>query len=363
MSYERTKERAKKIAAAVDDLFNRHSFSYSFQHSGGELFRLLVHHGTHEQDGLSIWNTFSPFEDQEAFTAGLHKMWDNYETIPYDQMDEVARSETRSYIRQFRDQRRFYSHSRDGSRIRNPIKKIQQMVRGLRRRPGSPHTRVKAAVRRTLNEQMNNSYLPSLESSRQRCRRSDFVFFPLQFPAESRLTVSAPQFYDQSWIVEYLSRVVPSGISVFVKQHPNHVGQQSPIWLHSLSRYSNIEFLHPDHSAHEVIEQSQATVVINNTVGFESLFYETPLIVIGNAFYTDTPAARTVSTLQELGTIVSKTVNEKDSKKECLTSIYSLMQATYDVPTDESADDWADKMATGLLCFIDDISSSSCGPR
>lgn len=353
LEYEQVLKRAKKTAVAVDELFNRHEFSYSFQHRGGELFRLLVHYKIRNRNGASVWNDFAPFENREAFSAELCGPWTNYETIPYDSIDEEDREATRSYIQTFQEKKRFYSHDSsvdDSSPIQKAWQRISTMVSP--NQPRDLKKRLKKIVSHKLSRQINKFLIPSLEYSKRICNDRKYVYFPLQFPSESRLTIYSPEFYNQHWIIEYLSRVVPADVEVFVKQHPNHPGQQSPQWIHSLTQKPNVTFLHPECSSHGIIEQSEATIVTNNTVGFETLFYDTPLVVLGNAFYMDTPSVLKVDALDQLDKVVAKAIDSSVSDEDRIASIYSLKKATYSVPADVADDDWSTKMAKGLIDFV-----------
>jgi capsule polysaccharide modification protein KpsS len=183
------------------------------------------------------------------------------------------------------------------------------------------------------------------------------VFFPLQYPEESRLTVFSPEFFDQEWIIEYLSRSVPDSVGVFIKQHPNHVGQQSPLWIRRLSQLPNVQFLSPELNVHEIIADAEAVVVTNNTVGFEALFYSTPLIVLGQAFYQDTPAVRTVDILGDLRSVVANAMQDGVLEKDCVASIHSLREAVFNVERYGSIERHASGTASGILGFTDYLST------
>ncbi|MFB6197449.1 MAG: hypothetical protein ABEI52_04165, partial [Halobacteriaceae archaeon] len=170
--------------------------------------------------------------------------------------------------------------------------------------------------------------LPTRSESRKRCENDRFVFFPLQYPIESRLTTISPEFFDQRFVIEYLARILPHDVHLFVKQHPNHVGYQSPKLLLEISNRHNVRFLHPDMNTHEVIENADLVTVINNTVGFEAIYHRVPLLVLGTAFYEQVPAATNVDDLSELPELIAENIGETTPEETTIESIYSLQKAS-----------------------------------
>jgi hypothetical protein len=277
-------------------------------------------------------------------------------------MSGKERESVRQYMEQFRKDKKQYSYDGFGSdsesiyeRVRTFGSTAKQIV--FPDHPRHLPTRIRVRISRAVNNNINQRITPSLDQSRRLCKTSKYVFFPLQYPEESRLTVFSPEFFDQKWIIEYLSRSVPDETSVFVKQHPNHVGQQSPLWIRRLSQIQNVQFLCPELNAHEIISESEATVVTNNTVGFEALFYSTPLVVLGQAFYRDTPAVRTVDTLSNLRSAVTATIRGDVSEEDRVASIHSLREAVFDVERYGSIERHASGAASGILAFTEYLST------
>jgi hypothetical protein len=116
-----------------------------------------------------------------------------------------------------------------------------------------------------------------------------------------------------------------------------------------------VQFLNPELNTHYAIQHAEATIVTNNTVGFEALFYSSPLIILGHAFYSETPAAKTVGHIDSVAETLSTHIGTKITEEERLSSIYSLKNAVYDVPDRENVEESARGRAAALLEFIDDM--------
>lgn len=358
LDYDSVLERARTTAAGIDRLFSEHDFNFAFQARGGELYRLLAHYAIKRNGGTSVWWAFSPFEDTTAFSTHLDNTWDAYETTPYDRMNEDERQSTRDFMQTFRSKGGHYTHrmtpdsNENTGTLQSLIDRAADTV--FPKYPRHLPASLMASIKQVINRRINEFRYPSPADSKQQCETNDYVFFPLQLPAESRLTIYSPEYYRQNWILEYLSRSVPHEIAIFVKQHPNHVGKQSPVWIDRLSRLPGVEFINPHTTAHHVIEHAEATVVTNNTVGFESLFYSTPLIVLGNAFYDNTPAVYRVGELHDLKHVIRTAIDKGVSDEARIASVFSLRQSVFDVPPTDDFEEFVSGIGSAFRSFIED---------
>lgn len=352
--------RAVGLANTIDEVFSEHSFNYTFQVRGPELHRLLAHYVAKHRGTTSVWAGFSPFDDQYALSTSLYGSWDDYTTVPFNEMSAKEIEGTREHMAQFREDRRFYAHDNDtvesqGTTCGLPIGKIVETLQSVRNRtrPGKLHDQVLARLRLTANRRLNKYQLPTVEDSRQQCRENEYVFFPLQYPIESRLTMFSPEFYDQSYLVEYLSRILPTSVDLFVKGHPNHPGRPNPLKLRKLRRNSRVQFLNHNLNAHEVIENAAAVVVVNNTVGYEAIYYQKPLFALGDPPYAQTPAVKNVNSLSRLPELLSEHLSTTVSERTAVESIHSLQKASHAGNRMRNSSEAAGSLVDSLLQFVD----------
>lgn len=111
-----------------------------------------------------------------------------------------------------------------------------------------------------------------------------YVYFPLHTIYDTQITIRNPQFYQQAFLVEYLSRCLPQGYLLYIKEHPNSVDMPFK-WLRLLSRLPNVRILRAGVNSHDIVRQARAVVTICSTVGFEALHYAKPVIVLGPNWY------------------------------------------------------------------------------
>ena len=157
---------------------------------------------------------------------------------------------------------------------------------GLVRRPKYPSdagfpTRMKYSfqVFRNYRRDMRRKYR-SLKDLQSR----SYVYFPLQGEPEATLNGSEPHFTNQLYSVELLSKSVPVGAHVLVKEHPVYIGTRPPGWLDAIAGFPRVELVHPYENPIEIIRGSMATATIAGTSGLQAAIMGRPVISLGPNF-------------------------------------------------------------------------------
>jgi capsular polysaccharide export protein len=112
-----------------------------------------------------------------------------------------------------------------------------------------------------------------------------YVFCPLQVPGDSQITVFGDWVGSVAEMIDHVvaaSAALPEGWHVRIKEHPSadrsFAGQIA-------ARPGARVVLDNDTNTMDQVAASHAVLTINSSVGFESLFFDKPVIVLGQAFY------------------------------------------------------------------------------
>lgn len=129
----------------------------------------------------------------------------------------------------------------------------------------------------------------------------NFVYYPLHVPGDMALTLRTPHLLDQLSLIDYLCRSVPDTYFVAIKEHPAMVGAVDPIRIKGLlSRYDNLRILDPSSNNYKVISEAQAVVSINSKSGAEAALLGKPVLVLGDAFYKNSPLVTYLNSIENL---------------------------------------------------------------
>jgi capsule polysaccharide export protein KpsC/LpsZ len=157
------------------------------------------------------------------------------------------------------------------------------------------------------------------------------VYFPLQVPNDAAITVRAPKFYRQDLIADIISRALPSGHFLYVKEHPNEKGAIPLYWIKRISSIPNVKLVPVNTSSHYLIKNSRAVIVITSETGWEGLLYLKPVIVLGNPFYSKLGITFDVEKIEDLPKIIKKALRtEKVDKHRVYKVIYALIKSSCD---------------------------------
>lgn len=139
------------------------------------------------------------------------------------------------------------------------------------------------------------------------------IFFAFQYQPEQS-TLSQGIFYaNQIALVENISKSLPLGYTLIVKEHPWGRGAR-PVWQYRhLSGLYNVRFC--DAPSKEIISRVEAVIAISGTVGFEGVALDKPTVILGRSFFTHCDLFYRVGSVQELPAVLRKILVDRDFDK------------------------------------------------
>ncbi|MBL7714585.1 MAG: hypothetical protein JNL01_03900 [Bdellovibrionales bacterium] len=139
--------------------------------------------------------------------------------------------------------------------------------------------------------------------------KEPFIYYPLHVPMDVALTVRSPDYLDQYATLDFLLRHLPSGYVLAIKEHPALVGAIDRARMKDLlKRYKRLRFLNPSNNNFDVLGRAELVVTVNSKAGAEAVLMGKPVIVLGDAFYRDSPCVTFAPSLKELSALLQKRV-------------------------------------------------------
>lgn len=192
--------------------------------------------------------------------------------------------------------------------LRNARRLVEKLIdkhwQGKQQEFGHIGSHVRTHARMLWNSQrLSGSYTPLEVVDR-------FVYYPLHVPGDMALTLRTPHLLDQLSLVDQICRSVPATHRVAIKEHPAMVGAvDAERLLALLRRYDNLVLLPPSTNNYAVLRTCDAVVSINSKSGAEGALIGKPVIVLGDAFYTNSPIVRTVERVQDLPVVLTEVLS------------------------------------------------------
>jgi hypothetical protein len=113
----------------------------------------------------------------------------------------------------------------------------------------------------------------------------DYVFYPMHTEPEMSLLVKNRTSLNQIEVVRHLSRAVPLGWRLLVKEHPRQVGRRSLGYYQKLLEIPNVALADPALGARELIEGARLVALVGGSIGLEALIREKPVVCFGMTPY------------------------------------------------------------------------------
>ncbi|MFA7318071.1 MAG: hypothetical protein WC029_11030 [Sulfuricella sp.] len=127
---------------------------------------------------------------------------------------------------------------------------------------------------------------------------SESVLFAMHFQPEASTLVNGIWYSNQIALIETLSKALPLGYTLVVKEHPRGRGMR-PLW-----QYRHIVGLHnviiSDAPSKEIVRRCQMVVSVSGSIGLEALALGKPVLMLGRTFHTFNTLYYRVEAVEEL---------------------------------------------------------------
>lgn len=166
--------------------------------------------------------------------------------------------------------------------------------------------------------------------------RLPFVYFPLHVQPEFTTDVRAPLLTNQIAVIENISKSVPAGYQVLVKEHPGMKGERNINYYKQLTKLHNVRLLSPSIDSHDLIRAADAVLTITGSSAWEAILYEKPVIAFGPLYYDFYPLIYQCETFTKLPGILSQALTRFTPDHELLLKlVWALLESAHEL-------EWAD---------------------
>lgn len=163
--------------------------------------------------------------------------------------------------------------------------------------------------------------------------QEDYAFYPLHFEPEIAISLFAPFFTDQIYLIKLIARSLSVGCKLYVKEHPAMVVYRPRAYYQELKKIPNVKIINPAITSFEIIPQAKLVATISGTAGWEAILLKKPVITFGKIFYNQLSFVKNCQTPEKLPFIVKEQIeNFKHSEEELLRFISALFEESTEVP-------------------------------
>lgn len=161
----------------------------------------------------------------------------------------------------------------------------------------------------------------------------NFAFFPLHYEPEISLSLLAPFFTDQIYLIKLIARSLPVGCKLYVKEHPAMVVYRPRSYYQELKKVPNLKLINPALTSFEILPYAKLIATITGSAGWEATLLKKPVITFGDVFYNQLSFIKNCRTPEKLAYVVKEQMeNFKYSEEELLRLISALFEESAELP-------------------------------
>ena len=130
---------------------------------------------------------------------------------------------------------------------------------------------------------------------------SAFVYYPLSEQPEDTSFPLGGNFEDQVYAARYLAGLLPDGVKLIIKEHPNQRPWRGRYdgYYRELASIPGVELIAMGVSTFDLIEKCDAVATISGQAGWEGLTNRKPVIAFGAPWYATCPYVYPIESLRE----------------------------------------------------------------
>jgi hypothetical protein len=174
-----------------------------------------------------------------------------------------------------------------------------------------PVRKVRANLLRICRKQLTKKMLGNAEPNKI---PPNSVFYAIHYQPEQSTLAQGIWHVNQVALVENISKSLPLGYTLIVKEHPWGRGNR-PRWQYKhLAGFYNVLFC--DAPAKEIIKRVDAVVAVSGTVAMEALVFDKPTVLLGRNFFEFSDLFYRVPAINDLPEVLAKILVDGDYAKQ-----------------------------------------------
>jgi hypothetical protein len=167
--------------------------------------------------------------------------------------------------------------------------------------------------------------------------KKKYIYYPLHLNPETSTLLKGNDYENQEYLVETISKNIPSDCLLYVKEHPATFKSQPRkfSFYKYLEGIPNVKIINPDADSRNIINNAVAVIVVDGSSGFESMVSGIPLITLKQYNYDFLNLSVTNTNLDELFFDIQKAIqiikstSRKNIQKKIKVLIKSIIDNSY----------------------------------
>lgn len=153
-----------------------------------------------------------------------------------------------------------------------------------------------------------------------------YVYFPLHLIPEASTVIKAPYYVNEMHIIESISKSLPIGWKLYVKEHQSMLGEREVTFYQKVNQLPNCKMVQLDYykDPKPWMVNSRGVITITGTSAYEAVMLGKRAIVFGDASFNVIEGISRVSSYENLYDIIRSLDAPIDNIKSCAAYIRTV---------------------------------------
>lgn len=119
----------------------------------------------------------------------------------------------------------------------------------------------------------------------EKYKNENYIYYPFHVEPEASIMVRSERFSNQFAFIEQLSKNMPLGYRLLVKEHLPMIGKRPSGFYEQIAKLPDVHLISPFANGFELVKQAQLVCVLTGTSGWEAIQFGKPVLALGDAQY------------------------------------------------------------------------------
>lgn len=195
-----------------------------------------------------------------------------------------------------------------------------------------------------------------------------FLYFPLHVDPEMSTMVLADKLTDQVSVIERISKSMPAGTKLLVKEHIPCIGMRPRGFYNRIKSLPDVHLVSPFNDNFELIKKSDLVVTMTGSAAWEAIRLKKPALILGKLHFINIGEGFVATeSLDKLDQSIKKALTEKPASQKAVETYMAtiikegFIMSTAGIWFDDAHDQTALKKAAEII--VNDMESMVKGER
>ena len=162
-------------------------------------------------------------------------------------------------------------------------------------------------------------------------KNDEYVYFPLHLIPEASTVIKAPYYVNELHIIESVSKALPIGWKLYVKEHQSMLGERDINFYKKVNLLPNCQMVCLDYykDPKPWIVNSKGVITITGTSAYEAVLLGKRAIVFGDVSFSLIEGIQRVTSFEELNHAIQLFDEPIDNVKSCAAYIKAVKEVGY----------------------------------